>query len=89
MLDLDKFKIINDTYGHKAGDYVLSHASKVVKNSIRDNDILVRYGGEEFVVLAPSTPPEEIKRLVEKARDGIVQLHIEHVHNGPQSIDWP
>ncbi len=51
MLDLDKFKIINDTYGHKAGDYVLSHASKIIKNSIRDNDILVRYGGEEFLLL--------------------------------------
>jgi len=51
MLDLDKFKIINDTYGHKTGDYVLSHASKIIKNSIRDNDILVRYGGEEFLLL--------------------------------------
>lgn len=51
MLDLDKFKMINDTYGHKAGDYVLSHASKIIKSSIRDNDILVRYGGEEFLLL--------------------------------------
>ncbi len=51
MLDLDKFKIINDTYGHKAGDYVLTLASKIFKDSIRDSDILIRYGGEEFLLL--------------------------------------
>lgn len=51
MLDLDKFKVINDTYGHKAGDYVLSLASKIFKDSIRDSDILIRYGGEEFLLL--------------------------------------
>ena len=51
MLDLDKFKVINDTYGHKAGDHVLSQASRIFKDSIRDSDILVRYGGEEFLLL--------------------------------------
>lgn len=51
MLDLDKFKAINDTYGHKTGDYVLSRASIIFKESIRDSDILVRYGGEEFLLL--------------------------------------
>ncbi|MFA5234854.1 MAG: EAL domain-containing protein [Sulfurimonas sp.] len=51
MLDLDKFKSINDSYGHKAGDYVLSRASMIFKESIRDSDILVRYGGEEFLLL--------------------------------------
>jgi diguanylate cyclase (GGDEF)-like protein len=51
MLDLDRFKSINDTYGHKAGDYVLSQASKIFKSSIRTSDILVRYGGEEFLLL--------------------------------------
>lgn len=51
MLDLDKFKLINDTYGHKAGDFVLTRASKVFKDSLRDSDILVRYGGEEFLLL--------------------------------------
>ena len=50
MLDLDKFKNVNDTYGHKAGDLVLTEASQIFKKSIRDNDILIRFGGEEFLV---------------------------------------
>ncbi|MCD6172845.1 MAG: GGDEF domain-containing protein, partial [Sulfurimonas sp.] len=50
MLDLDKFKVINDTYGHKAGDYVLAKSSQILKNSTRNSDILIRYGGEEFLL---------------------------------------
>jgi diguanylate cyclase (GGDEF)-like protein len=51
MLDLDRFKLINDIYGHKAGDLILSQSSMIIKSSIRDNDILIRYGGEEFLLL--------------------------------------
>ncbi|WP_372998250.1 EAL domain-containing protein [Sulfurimonas sp.] len=51
MLDLDRFKVINDIYGHKAGDMILSQSSMIIKSSIRDNDILIRYGGEEFLLL--------------------------------------
>jgi len=50
MLDLDKFKVINDTYGHKAGDYVLLESASIVKKSLRDNDIIIRFGGEEFLI---------------------------------------
>ncbi|QHG90678.1 GGDEF domain-containing protein [Sulfurimonas sp. CVO] len=50
MIDLDKFKVINDTYGHDAGDYVLVQASEIFKTSIRASDILIRYGGEEFLL---------------------------------------
>jgi len=50
MLDLDRFKVINDSYGHKTGDYILKKCSKVIKESIRDSDILIRYGGEEFLL---------------------------------------
>lgn len=51
LLDLDKFKHINDTYGHKAGDYILENISKAFKECVRDADILIRYGGEEFLLL--------------------------------------
>jgi len=50
MLDLDKFKSVNDVYGHQTGDYILMQASKIFKASIRAGDILVRYGGEEFLL---------------------------------------
>ncbi len=50
MVDLDRFKVVNDTYGHKAGDYVLRESANILKNSLRDNDIVIRYGGEEFLV---------------------------------------
>ena len=50
MLDLDRFKMINDTYGHKTGDYILSKSSEIFKSSIRESDILIRYGGEEFLL---------------------------------------
>lgn len=76
MLDLDKFKIINDTYGHKAGDYILSQASKVFKDSIRDSDILVRYGGEEFLLLINnrSKTKSDID-ICERIRKNILKEH--------------
>ncbi len=60
MLDLDRFKSVNDTYGHKAGDYVLSRSAKIFKDQIRDSDILVRYGGEEFLLFIYNRNEKEI-----------------------------
>lgn len=54
MCDLDYFKKINDTYGHLAGDKMLVEFVKIVKNKIRNSDILVRYGGEEFIIILPA-----------------------------------
>jgi len=51
MLDLDRFKMVNDTYGHKTGDVVLQECAKIFQENIRKNDILIRYGGEEFLLL--------------------------------------
>lgn len=58
LLDIDNFKKLNDSLGHAAGDAALIHLSKVVQETIRPQDILSRYGGEEFVVLLPDTPVE-------------------------------
>jgi len=59
MLDLDKFKEFNDTYGHVEGDYVLSRLGQVVKRCLRETDSAYRYGGEEFTIMLPMTTSKE------------------------------
>jgi diguanylate cyclase (GGDEF)-like protein/PAS domain S-box-containing protein len=59
LLDLDKFKDFNDTYGHVEGDYVLSRLSQLIKRCLRETDSAYRYGGEEFTILLPMTTSEE------------------------------
>ncbi|MBG7610492.1 MAG: diguanylate cyclase [Anaerolineae bacterium] len=56
MMDLDNFKMINDTYGHPVGDRVLKKITKLCKDNLRESDIIGRYGGEEFTILLPETP---------------------------------
>jgi len=65
MFDIDHFKAINDTYGHTAGDSVLKEIAALVRDTIRANDVLVRWGGEEFMILAPHTG-DEAAALAEK-----------------------
>lgn len=69
--DIDLFKIVNDTYGHKAGDKVLKTVAQLLIKSIRETDFLARYGGEEFVMLLPGTKQEETLRLVNKLREKV------------------
>jgi len=69
--DIDFFKKVNDSYGHKAGDKVLKTVAQLLVKSIRETDFLARYGGEEFVMLLPGTRQEETLRLVNKLRQQI------------------
>lgn len=68
MLDLDHFKNINDTYGHQAGDEVLKWVSAKMHKALRASDILCRYGGEEFLIMAPETDIEKSTFLAERIR---------------------
>ena len=68
MLDIDKFKDINDNYGHDVGDQILKIFVTKIKNNIRESDVLVRYGGEEFIILLPSTDIEHALVITEKLR---------------------
>ena len=68
MLDIDHFKMINDQYGHLAGDYVLKEAGVLIKESIREIDIAGRYGGEEFCVVLPETDLEGACLVAERIR---------------------
>ncbi|WP_455381510.1 diguanylate cyclase [Salinispira pacifica] len=70
FLDLDHFKSINDTYGHAAGDGVLSQFAVLCREELRDYDTLARYGGEEFVVLLRDTVLEEAALIAERVRKG-------------------
>lgn len=68
MVDLDHFKKINDTYGHPAGDAVLREASRVLREGLRPYDMLGRYGGEEFLMLAPSCDVTSTAAIAERLR---------------------
>ncbi len=68
MLDIDHFKRINDSWGHDVGDEVIKAVAAILKTSLRQNDIVCRHGGEEFVVLLPQTPLAGASALAEKIR---------------------
>lgn len=73
MLDIDHFKKINDTYGHNVGDAVLKEVSGILLNSIRDIDTASRYGGEEFMIILPSTDRVQSRIVAERMREAIEQ----------------
>ena len=69
IIDLDHFKSINDTYGHPAGDTVIQGLSAIVTEQSRSTDICCRYGGEEFVIIMPDTPPVAAQIVCERIRE--------------------
>ena len=71
MVDLDKFKSVNDTYGHQAGDEVLRQLSEILRTAIREIDRVGRYGGEEFMLLLPGTLEEEAVTFAERVRQNL------------------
>jgi len=78
MLDLDHFKMVNDTYGHDTGDAVLKTVASVIKNSVRAADIVVRYGGEEFLVVLQDTTSQFALKIAEQIRSSVENLSITH-----------
>ncbi len=69
LLDLDKFKFVNDYFGHLEGDMVLQRVGRILDQSVRRSDVVARYGGDEFVVLMPETNSEQAYRLADKLRE--------------------
>lgn len=99
--DLDFFKRVNDTHGHSCGDFVLKESAQLAKTCLRDEDVLGRYGGEEFVVVLPDCDERLAAALAERLRKTVE--HHEFVYNGivlkqtvslgvseihPQFADW-
>lgn len=68
MMDMDNFKLFNDTYGHPVGDQVLKEVGKVLRDVCRDKDILGRYGGDEFIAVLPNTSPDQALGLAHELR---------------------
>ena len=71
LLDVDKFKSYNDTFGHPAGDAVLKEVAAILSQCARETDFVARYGGEEFVVILPQTDPADAVDVAERLRAGI------------------
>jgi diguanylate cyclase (GGDEF)-like protein len=79
MFDIDQFKEINDTYGHLSGDHVLRSVSKRIRESLRKTDSLVKWGGDEFIVVCVETGLDEARRLAERLRSSIESLPVQSV----------
>ncbi len=73
VADIDYFKRVNDTFGHLAGDLVLRELARALRNSVRDYDVVGRFGGEEFTFLLPHTDPGEAARIAERIREHVSQ----------------
>lgn len=86
LLDIDNFKLINDTYGHNTGDELLKNLAAAIEVNIRKLDILSRWGGEEFLILAPNTNILDANKLAEKLRSSIENNRVEYVGHITVSI---
>jgi diguanylate cyclase (GGDEF)-like protein len=79
MADLDRFKNINDTYGHDAGDRVLKDIGRFLQQNVRDVDMVARYGGEEFVIMIPEAAKDAAYILSERLRKKFARLKFENL----------
>ena len=93
LIDIDDFKIVNDSYGHLAGDLVLRDVAEILRRSVRVFDVCARFGGEEFVIIMPGSTAESAMRIAERIRERIESYHpgrpasVEHSHNGQRGVD--
>ena len=79
MLDIDRFKRVNDTYGHRRGDYALKTLAEVVRKAKRNADVLARIGGEEFIILLPDTSLSDAGQLAERVRKSVEDFPFEEI----------
>ena len=84
LCDIDKFKQVNDTYGHECGDQILRYFARTLNESVRKQDLVARWGGEEFLIILPDTPGESAEHLAESVRQ---KLERSQYHNGEISLN--
>jgi diguanylate cyclase (GGDEF)-like protein len=76
IIDVDRFKDVNDTHGHLVGDSVLSEVAKAIRSCTRDNDLLARYGGDEFVIVLPRTNSKDAALVLDRIRGRLDEAHV-------------
>jgi diguanylate cyclase (GGDEF)-like protein len=81
MLDIDFFKRYNDTYGHNMGDVCLKAVAKALSKAARMDDCVIRYGGEEFVILLPNTDEEHAEKIAARLLRNVSSLEIPHINS--------
>lgn len=74
LIDIDDFKLCNDLYGHDVGDLALTETARIIKSSITEKDMLIRYGGDELLLLLPDASPERLESVLEKIRADISEV---------------
>jgi diguanylate cyclase (GGDEF)-like protein len=81
LIDLDHFKAVNDTFGHRIGDVVLQQVGRVLRTGVREVDLVARYGGEEFAVIAPEANLAQARELAERLRNRLAeQIRLQETH---------
>ena len=78
MFDLDKFKRINDNYGHPYGDYVIKSTAQILKDSVRNIDVVARYGGEEFIIILVDTDISKCRHVSERMVKNISKFDFDY-----------
>ena len=89
LIDLDKFKEVNDTMGHFEGDLVLARVGRLLEQKSRQSNVVARYGGDEFIVLMPDTGAEQAQVLAERLRQWIATDPMLSEHEITGSLAWP
>jgi hemerythrin len=84
MIDADHFKEVNDTHGHEAGDRVLIELARTLQHALRNDDIVCRLGGDEFLVLCPATPYQGAMHIAEQIKDAVAALRVPTGHDAWQ-----
>jgi diguanylate cyclase (GGDEF)-like protein len=81
FLDIDRFKAVNDVYGHLVGSETLMEFGRVLKNTVRETDIAVRYGGDEYIIILPETPTDKANEVAERIRTRVENYRFGVKHN--------
>ncbi|MGB8712827.1 MAG: GGDEF domain-containing protein [Onishia taeanensis] len=87
FIDIDRFKAINDTYGHRIGDIAIDHLAELMRQCARNGDLIARYGGEEFLVLLPATEQELAKQVAQRLRRTVANTALNVPETGVPDLE--